>query len=297
MRRALKLAGVVVLVLVLALAGGAAACKYTDLDCGIAGSQTAAGNTDLPDGFRQDVIASGLNAPTDLAFLPDGNLLVSEKAGVVKLIDTRNRVRREPYLDIQDRVNTAYLRGLLSIQVDPDFERQRLPLRALRARGGGEEARGAAHHAPEPVQGRGRHRARRTARRRSSAPTAWARAGICRRAPTASRRTTPTTAATSSSGPTAPCSSPPATAAAPTSSRCRPSTRRTSTRWAASSCTSRATGAACATTRSGTATPARTAPGSGPTGCATPGGSRSTPRPASPTWATWAGATSRRSTP
>ena len=39
----------------------------------------------LPTGFTQEVVASGLNEPTTFSALPDGRLLIAELAGVVRL--------------------------------------------------------------------------------------------------------------------------------------------------------------------------------------------------------------------
>src|SRR5262249_4507330 len=44
-------------------------------------------STGLPSNFTQDVlISSGLDTPTNFAFLPDGRILVTEKKGKVRLI-------------------------------------------------------------------------------------------------------------------------------------------------------------------------------------------------------------------
>jgi glucose/arabinose dehydrogenase len=127
MRRRLVLAGIG-LVALLALPAGL--CKLV-LDChlggaaapdpfeGLAGS--GRGETSLPEGFRQEVVAGGLELPTSLALLPDGRILVGEKAGVVRVIED-GRLRPEPLLDISERVNTFTYRGLLGLEADPRFD-------------------------------------------------------------------------------------------------------------------------------------------------------------------------------
>ena len=45
------------------------------------------GETVLPAGFRQEVVASGLNLPTSFAELPDGRFLIAEKDGLVRVVD------------------------------------------------------------------------------------------------------------------------------------------------------------------------------------------------------------------
>lgn len=128
MKRTLAI-GAVALVGLLGVAAGA--CKLTGLDCGL-GAEPAqdyfrgrAGYgrapTELPAGFRQEVVASGLVLPTSFAFLPRG-IAVAEKAGTVRLVDERG-VSRSPILDLRRRVNGVGYRGLLAIEPDPAFAR------------------------------------------------------------------------------------------------------------------------------------------------------------------------------
>jgi glucose/arabinose dehydrogenase len=76
--------------------------------------------TKLPNGFAEDVVASGLTNPRALAFLPDGRILVGQKDGVVRLIKGGALVPT-PFIDLRDRVNDYWDRGLLGIAVDPAF--------------------------------------------------------------------------------------------------------------------------------------------------------------------------------
>src|SRR5262245_4691539 len=71
-------------------------------------------------GLVDEVVARGLVEPTDFAFLPDGRILVSEKRGLVRLV-TDGRVVPTPVLDLRSEVSTANTRGLVTVQVDPDF--------------------------------------------------------------------------------------------------------------------------------------------------------------------------------
>jgi glucose/arabinose dehydrogenase len=116
------------LVLVALLGTGAGLCRFK-LDChlrsgdafrGIAG--TGKGETSLPSGFRQDVVLAGLDYPTSFAFLPGGRMLIAEKEGLVKMWQ-RGSLLRVPVLDLRDRVDTYYYRGLLTIEPAPDFAR------------------------------------------------------------------------------------------------------------------------------------------------------------------------------
>ena len=74
----------------------------------------AAGNADVR------VLATGLSIPWDIAFLPDGRAVVTERAGRVRLIK-RGSLRQTPVA----RVKTSAIGegGLLGIAVDPAFAR------------------------------------------------------------------------------------------------------------------------------------------------------------------------------
>ena len=90
----------------------------------------------LPTGFVQGIVASGLDLPTAFAFLPDGRILVALKGGVVRVIKN-GALLPTPLIDISDRVNDYWDRGLIGIAADPNFiQRLRLPLLHLRAQRG-----------------------------------------------------------------------------------------------------------------------------------------------------------------
>ncbi len=74
----------------------------------------------LPSGFQSLTAASGLNFPTDFAFLPDGRILITEKSGIVR-IAVDGSVLSTPFIDLSAQVNDYWDRGLLSVAVDPDF--------------------------------------------------------------------------------------------------------------------------------------------------------------------------------
>lgn len=66
-------------------------------------------------------IVSGLEDPTDLVALPDGSLLVAERAGRIRLV--RGNVLLEAPVATIDGVVTGGGRGLLSMAVDRTFDR------------------------------------------------------------------------------------------------------------------------------------------------------------------------------
>ena len=69
---------------------------------------------------RLETVAEGLEAPWDLAFLPDGRALVTERPGRVRLLSPELELQAEPVAEID--VAAVGEGGLLGIAVDPDFE-------------------------------------------------------------------------------------------------------------------------------------------------------------------------------
>ncbi|MDP9373288.1 MAG: PQQ-dependent sugar dehydrogenase [Chloroflexota bacterium] len=80
----------------------------------------SAAATALPGGFVQEVVAAGANVPTAFTFLPDGRILIAEKAGTVRLYKN-GALLPTPFLDLQDRVNDYWDHGLRGIAADPNF--------------------------------------------------------------------------------------------------------------------------------------------------------------------------------
>jgi aldose sugar dehydrogenase len=78
--------------------------------------------------LRLETVVEGLEQPTDLAFAPDGRLLVAERGGTVRIVP-REAPRAgdasapvEPALSLAD---PAFDTTLLALAVDPQFERTR----------------------------------------------------------------------------------------------------------------------------------------------------------------------------
>ena len=69
-------------------------------------------------------VADDMELPIDLAFLPDGRMIVVEKGGLVYLYNDPTVVGsdRGIYIDISDITNNQGERGLLAVEVDPEFE-------------------------------------------------------------------------------------------------------------------------------------------------------------------------------
>jgi glucose/arabinose dehydrogenase len=122
--------------LVLAVAGAVAACGS---DTGAPGPDTGAGD-DTPaqttpvtstqeetrrpvrnDGSdpRVEEVAHGLEIPWDIAFLPGGGALVTERPGRIRLIDADGELQREPVARVSVRAEGEG--GLMGIVLDPEF--------------------------------------------------------------------------------------------------------------------------------------------------------------------------------
>src|SRR5918998_708814 len=72
-------------------------------------------------GARVSTVATGLEIPWEIAFLPDGSALVTERPGRVRLLSRDRRLRREPLARIA--VSARGEGGLLGVAVDPRFGR------------------------------------------------------------------------------------------------------------------------------------------------------------------------------
>ena len=102
----------------LALLAALAGCGGDDDDGGGGSDERSADG-----GARVRTIATGLEAPWELAFLPDGSALVTERPGRVRLLSKGGRLRNEPLAEIE--VAAIGEGGLLGLAVDPQFERNR----------------------------------------------------------------------------------------------------------------------------------------------------------------------------
>jgi len=73
----------------------------------------------LPDGFHDETIVAGLDAPTSFAFLPDGRVLVTEQnTARVRLVVGDHVAASDPILTVP-AVEPFGERGLLGIAIDP----------------------------------------------------------------------------------------------------------------------------------------------------------------------------------
>ena len=79
----------------------------------------AQGAANLPPGFTDSQVVSGLTNPTDMEFAPDGRLFVAEQAGNVRIATTSGTLTT--FLDISSKVDSNGERGLLAVAFDPNF--------------------------------------------------------------------------------------------------------------------------------------------------------------------------------
>src|SRR5215204_345381 len=70
-------------------------------------------------GFTDSPIVSGLTAPTDMEFAPDGRLFITEDAGKVRIAKPDGTLAT--FLDISTKVDSNGERGLLALTFDPGF--------------------------------------------------------------------------------------------------------------------------------------------------------------------------------
>lgn len=123
MRSSPRLALAVIVPALVAVSG----CGGTDEPSGQASRPPAATAT-TPDGgaasnadeMQVEVLATGLEVPWDVAFLPDERALVTERPGRVRIASAEGVVRREPVADVT--VDAIGEGGLLGVAIDPAFE-------------------------------------------------------------------------------------------------------------------------------------------------------------------------------
>ncbi len=83
----------------------------------------AQGTATLPPGFTDSQVASGLTAPTDIEFAPDGRLFATEEAGRVRIAKPDGTLAT--FLNISTKVDATGDRGLQALTFDPNFATNR----------------------------------------------------------------------------------------------------------------------------------------------------------------------------
>src|SRR5262249_42607968 len=76
-------------------------------------------------GFQNEILATGLNLPTSMKFLPDGRMLVSELTGAIKVLPSPYlSPDASPFLLLTNVGNTGYAglqQGIFDFALDPNF--------------------------------------------------------------------------------------------------------------------------------------------------------------------------------
>ena len=78
----------------------------------------------LPSGFREVVAFSGLDTPTAVRFSANGRIFVAEKSGVIKVFDSLTDTTPTVFADLNAKVYNFWDRGLLGLEVHPQFPSQ-----------------------------------------------------------------------------------------------------------------------------------------------------------------------------
>jgi glucose/arabinose dehydrogenase len=75
---------------------------------------------EVPDGFSVETLATNLNAVTTFSVTPDGRILIADQTGPLR-IWKNGSIRPAPVLDLSDRLDTYWERGLVGVVLHPDF--------------------------------------------------------------------------------------------------------------------------------------------------------------------------------
>ncbi|MEJ7698836.1 MAG: PQQ-dependent sugar dehydrogenase [Pyrinomonadaceae bacterium] len=89
--------------------------------------------------FRVETVASGLEVPWAIAFLPDGNVIFTERPGRVRLIE-KGKLRNEPIYTVPD-VEPSSESGLMDVSVHPNFSENKFLYLAYAYRGDGKQVK------------------------------------------------------------------------------------------------------------------------------------------------------------
>jgi glucose/arabinose dehydrogenase len=105
---------------------------------GIADSETIA--TQKGDAkFRVETVATGLEVPWAFAFLPDGNMLFTERPGRVRLIEG-GKLRADAVFKVPD-VEPSGESGLMDVSIHPAFAQNNFVYLAYAYRGDGKQVK------------------------------------------------------------------------------------------------------------------------------------------------------------
>src|ERR1700749_3926925 len=72
-------------------------------------------------GFQDQTVLTGLIQPTAVRFAKDGRIFIAEKSGLIKLFDPDHPDTTTVFADLRTNVHNYWDRGLLDLELDPDF--------------------------------------------------------------------------------------------------------------------------------------------------------------------------------
>lgn len=75
---------------------------------------------EVPPGFVVETLARGLNAATAIAPTPDGRVLIAEQFGSLR-VWKEGRLLERPALDLSERLDTYWERGLIGVTLHPEY--------------------------------------------------------------------------------------------------------------------------------------------------------------------------------
>ena len=87
----------------------------------VSATSVAAASADVPVGFADEAVFTGLNHPMAVAFGPDGKVYVAEKRGVIMVYDSLSDTTPTVFADLHTNVHNYWDRGLMGLAVDPGF--------------------------------------------------------------------------------------------------------------------------------------------------------------------------------
>jgi glucose/arabinose dehydrogenase len=91
----------------------------------------------LPQNFQDSVVFEGLEFPTAVRFARDGQVFVAEKSGLIKIFSSLTATTPTIFADLRTNVHNFWDRGLLGLELHPDFPTTPYVLYTLDRRPGG----------------------------------------------------------------------------------------------------------------------------------------------------------------
>jgi glucose/arabinose dehydrogenase len=85
------------------------------------GAPTPVAAAELPSGFQEQTVYSGLDLPTNIEFAADGRVFVAEKSGRILVFDSLADTGPTTFANLAANVHNQNDRGLLGLALHPDF--------------------------------------------------------------------------------------------------------------------------------------------------------------------------------